>query len=47
MVRAQWWSYTDGNETVLGVVVAVLAVSALLYVGSRIYNERERRRRRR
>lgn len=47
MVRAQWWSYADGDETVLAIVVAALAVSAVLYVGSRIYTELERRRRRR
>lgn len=47
MAGAQWWSYADGNETLLGVVVGVVAVSALLYVGSRVYNELDRRRRRR
>jgi len=47
MAGAQWWSYADGNETLLGVVVGVVAVAALLYVGSRVYNELDRRRRRR
>jgi hypothetical protein len=42
-----WWSYAEGNETLLGAVVGTLAVAALLYVGSRIYNEQQRRRRRR
>jgi len=47
MVGAQWWSYAEGNEAVLGVVVGALAIAALLFVGSRIYNEQQRRRRRR
>ncbi len=47
LASAQWWSYADGNETLLGVVVGTLAVAAVVFVGSRIYNEQQRRRRRR
>jgi hypothetical protein len=47
LASAQWWSYVEGNETLLGLVVGTLAIAALLFVGSRIYNEQQRRRRRR
>src|SRR5688572_18057871 len=47
LAGAQWWSYAEGNETVLGLVVAALAIGALVFVGSRNYNEQQRRRRRR
>ena len=47
LASAQWWSYVEGNETALGLVVGALALAALLYVGNRVYNEQQRRRRRR
>ena len=41
---ASWWSYAEGDSTVLGVVVAVLAVAALAFVGSRVLARARRRR---
>ena len=40
-----WWSYAEGNATVLGAVVGVLAVAAVLFVGSRVFEQRKRRHR--
>ncbi len=38
-----WWSYADGNSTLVGAVVAVLAVAAVVFVGSRVIARRRRR----
>lgn len=38
-----WWSYADGNSTLVGIVVAVLAVAALVFVGSRVVTRGRRR----
>jgi hypothetical protein len=35
-----WWSIARANTTVLGVVVAVVAVAALAFVARRIYTRR-------
>jgi hypothetical protein len=43
-VVASWWSYAEGDSTVLGVVVAVLAVAGLAFVGSRVLARVRRRR---
>jgi hypothetical protein len=40
-----WWSFAEGNELVLGAVVGLLAVAAVLFVGSRVHEQRRRRRR--
>lgn len=41
---ASWWSYAEADSTVLGVVVAVLAVAGLAFVGSRVLARVRRRR---
>ena len=43
-VVASWWSYAEADATVLGVVVAVLAVAGLAFVGSRVFARVRRRR---
>jgi hypothetical protein len=43
-VVASWWSYAEGDSTVLGVVVAVLAIAGLAFVGSRVLARARRRR---
>ena len=43
-VSGTWWSYAQGNSTVVGVVVAVLAVAAVAFVGSRVWTRSRRRR---
>ncbi len=40
-----WWSYAEANATVLGVVVALIAAAALLFVGRRAIGQRRSRRR--
>lgn len=35
-VSATWWSYADGNRTVLAVVAVVVTLAAAAYVGQRI-----------
>jgi len=40
-----WWSYADGNGTVLGVVVGLVAIAAVGFVGSRALEQLKRRRR--
>ena len=39
---ASWWSYAEGDRTVLGVVIVVLAIAALVVVGSRVLRRRRR-----
>jgi hypothetical protein len=41
---ASWWSYAEGDRTVLGVVIVVLAIAALVVVGSRFLTKMRRRR---
>ena len=43
-VTGTWWSYTEGNSTLVGLVVAVVAVAALVFVGSRVVARHRRRR---
>lgn len=43
-VIGTWWSYAEGNSTVVGLVVAVLTVAALVFVGSRLWTRSRRRR---
>ncbi len=40
LALATWWSLTDANPTVLGVVVAVVGVTALGFVGHRLWTRR-------
>jgi hypothetical protein len=41
---ASWWSYAEGDRTVLGLVVVVLAIAAIVVVGSRLWSRTRRRR---
>jgi hypothetical protein len=40
LALATWWSLTDANATLLGVVVAVVGVAALGVVGHRLWTRR-------
>jgi hypothetical protein len=39
-----WWSYAEGDRTVLGVVVVLLVIAGVGYVGARIWARVRRRR---
>lgn len=39
-----WWSYAEGDPTVVGVVVAVLSAAAIAFVGNRAFARARRRR---
>lgn len=41
---ASWWSYAEGDATLLGVVVAVLAIAGVAFVGTRVLARVRRRR---
>jgi len=43
-VVGSWWSYAEGNSTLVGLVVATLTVAALVFVGSRLITRGRRRR---
>jgi len=34
-VLATWWGYADGNPTLVGIVVVVVAIAAIAYVTQR------------
>lgn len=40
-----WWAYAEGNGTILGVVVGLVALAAFGFVGRRALEQRKRRRR--
>jgi len=42
-----WWSYAEGDATLLGGVVALLAVAAAAFVGTRVISQARSRIRRR
>ncbi len=37
------WGYAEGNQTIIGIVVAVIAIAAIAYVTRRIVETRRRR----
>jgi hypothetical protein len=39
---AGWWGYAEGNPTVVGVVVVVVAIAAVGYVARRLWQGRKR-----
>lgn len=39
-----WWSYAEGDSALLGGVVAVLAIAAVAFVGTRVLSHVRRRR---
>lgn len=43
-VTGTWWSYTEGNTTLVGLVVAVVAVAAIVFVATRVLARARRRR---
>jgi hypothetical protein len=42
-VMAAWWGYAEGNPTVVGLVVVVIAGAAVGYVGRRVWRARRAR----
>lgn len=42
-----WWSYAEGDATLLGGVVALLAIAAAAFVGARVITHTRSRVRRR
>lgn len=43
-VAGMWWSYAEGDASLLGGVAAVLAIAAAAFVGTRILSHVRRRR---
>jgi hypothetical protein len=39
-----WWSYAEGDSTLLGGVAAVLLIAAAAFVGTRVLSHVRRRR---
>ena len=39
-----WWSYAEGDRTVLGVVVVIVIVAAAVFVGLRVWHRLRGRR---
>jgi hypothetical protein len=36
-VAGSWWAYAEGNRTLVGLVVAVIAIAAILFIVRKLW----------